>query len=314
MTAPHRFIRWSLPLALLCATLYCPPAQAAPSTQDLVKGRELKQQGDEALTTFRFDDALQLYEQAWELTQNPALYYNRARAYEGLTRYPQALEQLLLFQDQAPADLKRKVPQLDEFVARLRSKVSQLTLTVNITGAQVLINHTEAGTTPFSAPLKLNAGTVLLEITAQGYEPFKREVELPGGGELAIDAQLKHQVQLGLLTVTSPVTGAMVYVDGKRVGMVPAQTQLQPGQHSVRVMKEGYDEALTNTVLAEGDQKKLQIQLDQHSSILGKWWFWTAAGVVVAGGVAVTIAATTERSADSGSIAPGTVSAPLISY
>jgi hypothetical protein len=35
---------------------------------------------------------------------------------------------------------------------------------------------------------------------------------------------------------------------------------------------------------------------------------------VVAGGVAVTIAATTERSADSGEIAPGTVSAPLISY
>jgi hypothetical protein len=36
--------------------------------------------------------------------------------------------------------------------------------------------------------------------------------------------------------------------------------------------------------------------------------------VVVAGGVALTIAATSEAPADSGSIPPGTVSAPLIAF
>jgi hypothetical protein len=302
--------------AIVCALFAAQAtvAEAAPKAQDIAKGRELKDKGDEALTAFQFEEALKNYDEAWALTENTALLYNRARAYEGLTRYPQALQQILEFQEKAPAELKRKVPKLDDFVARLKSLVSRLTLVVNVSGARVTINRLEIGVTPFSEPLSLNAGPAHVEIQADGYESFARDVTLPGGGELSLDIALKKKIVKGLLTVTSGVTGATVFVDGQRVGVVPAQAELAAGKHSIRVVKEGYDDALTSAVLRAGDQRKIDIQLEKQSSILGKWWFWTAAGVVVAGGVAVTIAAMTEAPADTGTIAPGTVSAPLMAF
>ena len=47
-----------------------------------------------------------------------------------------------------------------------------------------------------------------------------------------------------------------------------------------------------------------------HETIAGKWWFWTAIGVVVVGGgIATYIALTTEKDPAAGSIPPGTVKA-----
>src|SRR5205085_1406156 len=47
--------------------------------------------------------------------------------------------------------------------------------------------------------------------------------------------------------------------------------------------------------------------LEGETGILGKWWFWTGVGVVVAGGVAVVIAVSTEKSPDKGTVQPGVV-------
>ena len=64
-------------------------------------------------------------------------------------------------------------------------------------------------------------------------------------------------------------------------------------------------------MLAAGEKKEVDVPMAERSSILGRWWFWTAVGVVAAGGVTTFIALTTEKSPDSGTIPPGQVKAEL---
>jgi hypothetical protein len=51
--------------------------------------------------------------------------------------------------------------------------------------------------------------------------------------------------------------------------------------------------------------------LERSIPITSRWWFWTGAVALVAGGAALTVALLTERPASSGSIMPGQIAAPL---
>src|SRR5258708_24207080 len=54
-------------------------------------GAELRRRGNDAMAAFRPGEALEHYKQAYELTRDPALLYNMARALEALQDYPEHL-------------------------------------------------------------------------------------------------------------------------------------------------------------------------------------------------------------------------------
>ena len=284
-------------------------ASKAPS-----EAEALKAQGDEAMVSLRYADALDFYTRGYDLEKNPALLYNRARALEALTRFPDALDQLEAFAREAPDELKAKVPLLGELLVELRGKVSELSVAANVAGARVLVRDQAVGTTPLSSPLRLNAGTASIEVTADGYHPWKKQVALPGGGKLDIAAKLVTRATTGVLRVTSPVAGALVLVDDERIGAVPAEVQVAAGPHRVLVQKQGYEPVRTTAVVSVGGRREMRVALDEIPPITARWWFWAGVGVVVAGGTALTVALLTERSADSGDIEPGRVSGPLVEF
>ena len=73
---------------------------------------ELKKQGDAAMQTLHYRDALKAYDQAYALGHDPAILYNRARAEQGLGDFPAALDAIEEFVHVAPDDLKQRVPHL----------------------------------------------------------------------------------------------------------------------------------------------------------------------------------------------------------
>lgn len=280
-------------------------AEAAP---------DLKAQGDEAMQRIEYERALEFYDQAYALAPSPALLYNRGRAYEALARYPEALEQLEAFEREAPPELRAKVRKLDELLGRVRAKVSALELSCNVSGARVVIRSRVIGSTPLSTPLRLNAGPAVVEVSADGYHPFKRSLTLAGGSKVALEVKLLSKSTSGLLTVGSPVAGATVFIDGRRLGAVPVQTALPAGKHRVLVKHPDYDPADTSVVMVAGAQNEINVPLDKPPGLLSRWWFWTGVGVAVAGGAVLTYALLTERDPDTGDMAPGQVAGPLVRF
>ena len=288
-----------------------PGASAEPAPDPAIRAAELKAQGDQAMQALHYEDALQAYDQAYALEPSPALNYNRGRALQGLGRFPEALDQLEAFDRAAPPEIKAKVPQLGQLLADVRSRVSTLAVSCNVAGARVHWKGVQIGVTPLAAT-RLTAGTGTLEVLADGYLPFEKHLELAGTQARAVTVELQSKSTSGILRVKTDPAGASVAVDGKPIGQGPAETIVRAGSHKLLVEADGYETTETEAVVSVGKTNTVDIQLGETPGIAQQWWFWTGLGVLVAGGVAITVVALTERGADSGDIPPGQVAAPLL--
>jgi PEGA domain len=300
----------SLFVVVAMALAFAPPANA----QDAARAAEQRKRADELMDSYKYTEALDLYAQSYATTKDPALLYNMGRGHEALGQYPEALEKLERFERDATPELRAKVPGLAQRIADVRAHVSTLLIHANVPGARVLLSNRALGTTPLPGPIKANAGRATVEVLADGYQPFRQEIELKGGASATIEANLVSRDTSAVLRVQSPTVGAEVEIDGKPAGTVPAEIVLAAGSHPVVVHKGGYETASTSVVVSAGEHRTISIPLDSSKAITQRWWFWTGIGVIVVAGAVTTYALLTERPADKGTYPPGQVAGPLVRF
>jgi hypothetical protein len=299
--------------AILVLLAACTASASSRADATDERARDLKGRGDDAMLAFRYEDALSAYRESYGLVKNPALLYNQGRAQQALGDWAAALEFYERFDAQAPADLKAKVPRLAGLIVEARQRVATLTVNSNVAGAQVILGDRIVGTTPLQGPIKTNARKVVLRLTSDKHVPFKKELDLKGGAVASVDVELLPKETSGVLVISSNVL-ARATVDGKVIGQTPAELAARAGTHDLRLESSGYETRETSVVLAAGQSREVKMTLERTPPITAKWWFWTGIGVIVLGGVATYVVLTTERDADSGSIAPGRVSGPLLKF
>jgi hypothetical protein len=173
--------------AAVAAWLTLSPALAAAGD---LSATELKSRADSAMEDGAFATAIESYRASYVLSHNPALLYNMGNAYERLGDYPNALAYLERFAAVAPAELKARVPVLNELVESLRAKLARVAVHCNVSGARVLLRGARQGVTPLASDIATTPGAARLEIVAEGYRPFAQEVELPAGKSTHIEAVL----------------------------------------------------------------------------------------------------------------------------
>jgi hypothetical protein len=291
----------------LCVTIAL-AAIATSARADDPRAAELKKRADQLFDDKRYEEAVAAYDEAYAATPNAAVLFNRGRALQFLARYPAALDSIQRFSREAPPEVRAKVPGLAELLADLAAHVATVTFKCDVKGARVLVGSRQVGECPIAAPVQVNAGAQAVEAIADGYLPFRRELTLPGGVTTNVDIALVLRDATAQLVVTSRVAQALVSVDGARLGVVPAEGKLSPGEHEVKVERDGYDAASTRVVLRANERKELSLDPAEHStSILGRWWFWTGVVVVAAGVTTTVVALSTEKSAPSGNFSPGKV-------
>jgi hypothetical protein len=283
------------------------PSPPAPEPTALDQAAALKKEGNDALGALRPGDALAAYRKAYALTPDPALHYNMGHALEALGDYPGALEEYEEFARVAPSELRARVPRLDELIAEVRARVTVVTFRSNVPGARVLVRDVAVGTTGPDGSFQraFPAGPATFEVVADGYAASRRSVTFEPGAAVTFDAVLVTRSTAGVLRVmTSPVPGD-VYIDDHPVGRAPVEATVAAGTHRIVVRRSGLREVATQAVVDVGDTREISVDLEPAPPLYTQWWVWAGAAVVVAGGVALTYAALKERSADSGSIAPG---------
>ena len=292
-------------MAFALLTLSASPARADEAA-------DLKAKGDAALVGGNAADALVSYRDAYAKNHDPALLYNMGRAQQILGDIPAAVDAYEEFDRAATPELRARVPGLVGLLKDLRGKVGQVVVSCNVEGATVSMKGRPIGKTPLSTTTRVLAGKTTVEVTKDGYFPYKTELDLQGGALSSVTAKLFSKAEAGVLVVTSATVGVVVVVvDGTSRGNAPTESVVDVGAHRVDVTLAGYKPASSSFGIGPGEKKTLNLTLEKESALYEKWWFWTGIGVVVAGGVVATLLSTRTGDARGGTIAPGQIPAAL---
>jgi hypothetical protein len=239
----------------------------------------------------------------------------------------------------APTGVARAdAPERDPRVVELKKKGDALLDTKNY--AEALTAYDEAYAIVPTATLLYNRGRALQFLgrfpeALDAIERFSTEApaelreRVPGLQRLL--AELRARI--GALVVTSNVTGARVLVNEKQIGVTPfaAPVRVAAGHLSVEVFAEGYfplrreldlpgaasrtidftlvprEAAPAQVVIVAPERPERPAEAPASTPLYGRWWFWTAIGVVVVGGVVTYVALTTDRPTPTGDYSPGVV-------
>ena len=76
--------------------------------------------------------------------------------------------------------IQKNVTVLEKTLAEVKRQVARIEITGEPVGAEVLVNGRPVGKVPLPQPVRVNAGTVDIELRAPGYKPTLRTVAVVG--------------------------------------------------------------------------------------------------------------------------------------
>jgi hypothetical protein len=179
-TSRHRPLALCAALAL-ALTLPSPPARAegpaSASAQDeaasrFKKGLDLFKEGD-------YQAALIELRRANDLAPNYNVLYNIGQVYFQLQDYPNALHSLqrYLAEGGKAIDIKRRL-EVEKDIEKLKSRVANIEITVNVPDAEVTIDDVSAGKSPLPKTVLVGAGRHRIVISKAGFDSVTRIVEI----------------------------------------------------------------------------------------------------------------------------------------
>ncbi|ADI14974.1 PEGA domain-containing protein [Truepera radiovictrix] len=134
-------------------------------------------------------------------------------------------------------------------------------------GAEVYVNGQRIGTTPTGA-VTLPEGTHQARFVSAGFDEVTVSFTVNPGGTQRVSAELRAQV--GALELQGNVGGAVVFLDGRRVGTLPSGTgrltleELEPGIHQLTVTAPGYSTYVSDVEVRAGETTRVQITQTQR--------------------------------------------------
>ena len=181
------------------------------------------------------------------------------------------------------------------------SPVTTATITVSslTRGAEVFLNDDKVGEVPLPKPLEVKPGeTYTIRVQKRGHAPFVDTVIAGAGQNSQVEADLVPT--MGVLRIDCNVLRAQVSLSGQPMGRTPFDGDVPPGTHELRIVAAGYVQDVRTLQLDAGQAHAIDITLapvpvpvvvEDETSVFSRWWFWTAVGVVVVGGVAAGVVA-----------------------
>ena len=175
--------RTALALVLVA---FAPPAYADDANADA-----LTKQGIELRRQHRDAEALEAFRRAFAITPTPRARAQIALAEQALGRWLEAdddLRQALAHTDDVWIAKNRGV--LERAREAIEARLGWLEVAADALGAELWVNGTRRGVLPLDTPVRVEAGTVVVEVRATGYETARRIVAVGPGGSAREDLHL----------------------------------------------------------------------------------------------------------------------------
>jgi hypothetical protein len=137
----------------------------------------------------------------------------------------------------------------------------------------------------------LDPGVHVIRATRKGHQDVVVKKSFRAGERTKLDLRLDELP--ATIHIKSVPDGAIVRVGEREVGLAPIQFERKAGNYQLEVVQDGYEPYTAKLDLSAGERVDLTAEMVVHDpSILTRWWFWGAAGVVIAGGAVLTWALT----------------------
>jgi len=162
-------------------------AQAgAVNQQSKAKAREHYMAGQAAYKAGQWQKAYDEFLAAWNLGPHPQTAAVLGLAAAKLGKHRDATEHLsyAVRHGGTLTDEDRKV------LAESRAKVGEVTVQVNVEKARVLVNGRPVGESPFSEPLYVDPGNVVIDASRDGYTAGRKSFDVTPGGAYPIQLTL----------------------------------------------------------------------------------------------------------------------------
>ena len=295
----------------------CPArAQSAPSASTpsasapddaTTRGRNAIVRGLKLARDEQWGDALTAFEEAAAARDAPLVEWNIAYCERALGRYVAARKTLQAVSSNTTGldpsqidDMKAYLAEFEKLIVRVAVQLDPPNATITVDGRPLFegdAKDTYLGAVApagVGTPLGKAAFTVLLDPGAHLFRAVReghQDALLPKSyrpGETAtLDMHL--DVLPATIAIKSEPAAAIVKVDSREVGVAPIEFQRPAGQYKLQVLLDNYDTYEAALNLAPGQRSDLTATLNPYSEpITKKWWFWTGAAVIVAGGVVAT--------------------------
>lgn len=181
-------------------------ASSQPTTADRTQARTYFRAGVTAYERRDWPAALEAFQHAYRLAPHPSVRVNMANCYLELRRPAEAtfhFERFLTESPEAPAAQRAAV---ERQLSALRQAIGRVTLTVtpaSTPGLQLMLDGrpSETATSIIVAP-----GMHIIEATADGFTPLRREVQISPGTTLPIDLRLEPVVPPPAVAEVTPPT------------------------------------------------------------------------------------------------------------
>jgi hypothetical protein len=162
----------SLPAAAQSGQSTVTAAAQQEAASRFKKGLELFKDGD-------YQAALIELRRANELAPNYNVLYNIGQVYFQLQDYPNALHSLERYLQEGgkSIDAKRRA-EVEKDVEKLRARVANLEIVVNVPDAEVTIDDVSAGKSPLQKPVLVGAGRHRVAVSKPGFGSFTKTVEI----------------------------------------------------------------------------------------------------------------------------------------
>jgi hypothetical protein len=182
-------------------------------------------------------EALAAFVAADKIVARPSVERNIGQCQRDLKDFAGAYETYAALLEKFGPTLK---PAESADVKRAVDELSLLTSTLDVKSAEadatVAIDDKTIGKTPLPKPVRVNIGQHTVTVTKSGFEPFTKSADCRGNDQIVVDAALEKEIKTGHVAVTGTggtTEGVVVSVDGKEVGPLPWEGDLEPGAHQI---------------------------------------------------------------------------------
>ena len=280
--------------SLLVATIATVTTTAR--ADDVADAREQFKKGAELAKDAQWGAALAAYERSAKLRPHPWTTYNIGVCERALGQYVRARRtfERALEQRTSDADLPAStVEDVKRFVAEIDRLIGAIDLAVEPADARIAVDGQayDGETKNGAVHLVLDPGRHVIVLSREGFSDAVHAEDVRPGDRRSVKLALDRLP--ATLAVRASKPDAVVAVDGLDVGVAPVDLRRPAGTHHVVVRKSGFVPYETDAVVRPGQRAELVAALkEEKPSLLSRWWFWTAAGVVVTGAAITTYALT----------------------